>query len=47
LKKLLGLNIEVTYGTYEDYAARIFYMLGIIRKTQAFGEYYSKKPQLT
>jgi hypothetical protein len=43
LKKLLGLNIEVTYGTYEDYAARIFYMLGITRKSQTFGEYYSKE----
>jgi hypothetical protein len=47
LKKLLGLNIEVSYGTYDDFAPRIFYMFGIIRKTQAFGEYYSKKPQLT
>jgi hypothetical protein len=42
LKKLLGLNIEVSYGTYDDFAPRIFYMFGIIRKTQAFGEYYSK-----
>jgi hypothetical protein len=44
LKKLLGLNIEVSYGTYDDFAPRIFYMFGIIRKSQAFGEYYSKKP---
>ena len=44
LKKLLGMNIEVSYGTYDDFAPRIFYMFGIIRKTQAFGEYYSKKP---
>ena len=43
LKKLLGLNIEVSYGTYDDFAPRIFYMFGIIRKTQAFGEYYSKE----
>jgi hypothetical protein len=42
LKKLLGLNIKVSYGTYDDFAPRIFYMFGIIRKTQAFGEYYSK-----
>ena len=46
LKKLLGLNIEVSYGTYDDFAPRIFYMFGIIRKTQAFGEYYSKKLNL-
>jgi len=44
LKKLLGLNIEVSYGTYDDYATRIFYMMGITRKSQTFGEYYSKKP---
>ena len=43
LKKLLGLNIEVSYGTYDDFAPRIFYMFGIIRKTQAFGKYYSQK----
>ncbi len=43
LKKLLGLNIEVSYGTYDDYATRIFYMMGITRRTQTFGEYYSIK----
>ena len=47
LKKLLGLNVEVSYGTYDDFAPRIFYMFGIIRKTQAFGEYYFKKPMVT
>jgi hypothetical protein len=47
LKKLLGLNIEVSYGTYDDFAHRIFYMFGIIRKTQAFGEYYSKEKSST
>ena len=47
LKKLLGMNIEVSYGTYDDFAPRIFYMFGIIRKTQAFGEYYFKKPMVT
>ena len=47
LKKLLGLNIEIAFGTYDDYASRIFHMLGITRKSQTFGEYYSKKPQLT
>ena len=44
LKKLLGINIEVSYGTYDDYATRIFHMLGITRKSQTFGEYYSIKP---
>lgn len=43
LKKLLGLNIEIAYGTFDDYAPRIFHMLGITRKSQAFGEYYSQE----
>ena len=48
LKKLLGVtNIEISYGTYDDYATRIFHMLGITRKSQTFGEYYSKKPTVT
>jgi hypothetical protein len=47
LKKLLGMNIEVNYGTYDDYSSRIFQMLGIIRKSQTFGEYYTKKQNIT
>ncbi len=47
LKKLLGQNIEIAFGTYEGYASRIFYMLGITRKSQTFGDYYSKKPMVT
>jgi hypothetical protein len=44
LKKLLGVtNIEISYGTYDDYATRIFHMLGITRKSQTFGEYYSQE----
>jgi hypothetical protein len=43
LKKLLGHNIEIAFGTYSEYAPRIFYMLGITRKSQTFGEYYSIK----
>jgi hypothetical protein len=42
LKKLLGMNIELTYGTYDDFANRIYYMIGITRKTQLFGDYYAK-----
>ncbi len=40
LKKLLGLNIQIQFGTYDEFAPRIFHMLGITRKSQAFGEYY-------
>jgi hypothetical protein len=43
LKKLLGHNIEIAFGTYSEYAPRIFYMLGITRKSQTFGDYYSKE----
>jgi hypothetical protein len=42
LRKLLGMNIELTYGTYDDFANRIYYMIGITRKTQLFGDYYAK-----
>ena len=45
LKKLLGLNIEIAFGTYDDYASRIFQMLGITRKSQTFGDYYSQNAQ--
>ena len=47
LKKLLGLNIEIAFGTYDDYASRIFHMLGIVRKSQTFGDYYSKEKSNT
>jgi hypothetical protein len=40
LKKLLGLNIQIEFGAYDDFAPRIIHMLGITSKSQAFGEYY-------
>ena len=43
LKKLLGMNIEISYGTFDDFSSRIIEMLGIVRKTQTFGHYYSSK----
>jgi hypothetical protein len=46
LKKLLGHNIEIAFGTYSEYAPRIFYMLGITRKSQTFGEYYLIKSKI-
>jgi hypothetical protein len=42
LKKLLGLSIQVEYGTYEDFKPVIYQMFGIKRKIQPFGQYYSK-----
>jgi hypothetical protein len=43
LRKLLGIGIEINFGNYDDFAPRIVHMLGITRKSQTFGEYYSKK----
>lgn len=43
LKKLLGLDIKITYGSFSDFSTRIIEMLGIVRKSQTFGDYYSKK----
>lgn len=43
LKKLLGLDIKITYGSFSDFSTRIMEMLGIVRKSQTFGDYYSKK----
>lgn len=46
LKKLLGLNIEVAFGTFDDFAPRIYQMLGITRKSQTFGDFYFNKKWL-
>jgi hypothetical protein len=42
LKKLLGLSIQIEYGTYDDFKPIIYKMFGIRRKIQPFGQYYSK-----
>lgn len=47
LKKLLGIGIEINFGTFPEYEATIMNMFGIRRKIQPFGEYYfSKKSSL-
>jgi hypothetical protein len=43
LMKLLGFDIKITYGTFEEYKPVIKQMFGIRRKIQPFGEYYFKK----
>ena len=43
LRKLLGLDIEVNFGRFEDFEPRINEMISVRRKTQTFGDYYSNK----
>jgi hypothetical protein len=43
LMKLLGFDIRITYGTFEEYKPVIKQMFGIRRKIQPFGEYYFKE----
>ena len=40
LRKLLGFNIDVKFGLFEEYETRVNEMLGIRRRTQSFGDYY-------
>jgi hypothetical protein len=43
IKKLLGLNTSIEFGDYSDYSDRIKEMIGIVRKTQTFGDFYFDK----
>jgi hypothetical protein len=43
LRKLLGFDIEVNFGLFEDFEPRINEMISVRRKTQTFGDYYYKK----
>jgi hypothetical protein len=43
LRKLLGFDIEVNFGLFEDFESRINEMISVRRKTQTFGDYYSNK----
>jgi hypothetical protein len=43
LRKLLGFDIEVNFGLFEDFEPRIDEMISVRRKTQTFGDYYYKK----
>lgn len=43
IKKLLGIDIIIEFGDYPDYEDRIKEMIGIVRKTQTFGDFYFKK----
>ena len=40
IKKILGLDIEIKHGTYAEFENRITEMLGIVSRTQTFGDFY-------
>jgi hypothetical protein len=40
IRKLLGLGITVEFGDFETYESRIREMVGIVRRTQTFGNFY-------
>jgi len=43
LRKLLGFDIEVNFGLFEDFEPRINELISVRRKTQTFGDYYYNK----
>ena len=43
IKKILGIDIDVEFGNFDQYENRIKEMLGIVRKTQTFGNFYFKE----
>ena len=43
IKKLLGLNTQIEFGDFETYESRIKEMVGSVRKTQTFGNFYFKE----
>ncbi len=40
IKKLLGIEAEISLGFYNDYSNRIIEMAGIVRESQTFGSWY-------
>lgn len=46
LKKLLGFDIQVNLGIFDEYEPRIREMIGIKQRTQTFGDYYIKNKKL-
>ena len=46
LRKLLGFDIEVNFGLFEDFEPRIDEMISVRRKTQTFGDYYYNKSNI-
>ena len=46
LKKLLGFDIQVNLGIFDEYEPRIREMIGVKQRTQTFGDYYIKNKRL-
>jgi hypothetical protein len=46
LKKLLGFDIQVNLGIFDEYEPRIREMIGIKQRTQTFGDYYTKNKRM-
>ena len=43
LRKMLGFYIQSEFGSFEQFEVRIRQMVGIVRKTQTFGNWYKKR----
>ena len=43
LRKLLGFDIQTEFGSFEQFEVRIRQMVGIVRKTQTFGDWYNNR----
>ena len=41
LRKLLGFDIQIEFGSLEQFEVRIRQMVGVVRKTQTFGDWYN------
>jgi hypothetical protein len=40
LRKLLGFDIQIDFGSFDQFESRISQMVGIQRKVQKFGNWY-------
>jgi|688.fasta_scaffold933882_1 hypothetical protein len=40
IKKLLGIETDISIGIYNDYSSRIVQMANIVRESQTFGSWY-------
>ena len=43
LRKMLGFDIQTEFGSFEQFEGRIRQMVGIVRKTQTFGDWYCNR----
>lgn len=41
LRKLLGFDIQIDFGSFDQFDVRIRQMVWIVRKTQTFGDWYN------